>query len=189
MACRDDKKCRRLTVLSLSGSRSILMCGSENRASAAIALPFRRFSNGCRAEHPRNRSLPTILSSNPRTSWQYMLMPRNWRQGVGSRKGEAAVRRAFRRSWLSCWATFSRNRKAHFEMGFQVAAISGFWNTLARADLSWSRPTEISNVCWPVSVAPTWSFSVRATIQLELRPRYSVAMRSALPSCPVRRIG
>jgi predicted nuclease of predicted toxin-antitoxin system len=40
----------------------------------------------------------------------------------------------------------SRNPKVRSEMGWHVAAISEFWSMPAQADLSWSRPTAISNV-------------------------------------------
>src|SRR5712692_3846957 len=53
------------------------MCVSGNPASAAIALPFRRFSSGSQAEHHTSKSLLIILNSNPRTSWRCTLIPPN----------------------------------------------------------------------------------------------------------------
>jgi hypothetical protein len=87
------QKCRQFITCCLSGSRLILMCVSGNPVSVAIALPFRKFSSGFQAEHHPSKSLPIILNSNPRTSWQCTLMPPNWPQGAKPPKDEASLRR------------------------------------------------------------------------------------------------
>src|SRR3954447_8798021 len=70
------------------------MCDSGNPASADTGLRSRKSSSGSQAGHLNNRYSPTILNSNPRTSWQCTLTPRNWLQNIKPpRRDEASLRR------------------------------------------------------------------------------------------------